>query len=891
MKHATLLAAAWAALASASPAAAQSDAQARRLHILPHIADGDGWRSSVLMTNAAQSASFCTLELYGLDVGRFEDTAGVTASGAAATFELAASGGSLVWHTRNERALGSGYATVDCNGAVTAQVVFAWHGDGERPTGIATVFSTQVGWDFQFPVTTAAGTLGFAIANDNEVESECGIVLEDPQRTQLGKASIAVPPKTSRAHMLHEAVAVPEGFAGGSAAVSCSRRVAMVGLHFELEPDGSIVTFNTLPPALLDTFPRDPDRQAKRVHVLPHIADGDGWRSSLLVTNVADIASRCTLELVGLTTDRFQAAEGIEAAGKAAAFELGRAGGYLVWGTRNEQALASGYATLDCTAPVVAQVVFARNGAAGRPTGMATVFSAQADRFFQLPVLTPAGTVGLAIANDTDVDAVCRIVLDDHAGVRVGEAPIAAPARTNVAQLLNGVVEIPEGFRGGPARAGCDQTVAAIGLHFELDADGAIATFNTLPPVLVGPVAPTVTLTTSRDSIAPGRAATLTWSATDAIRATITPDVGAVPVSGSRIVSPEETTTYRITVVGFDGRTAEASVTVTVTATLADRSALEALYESTGGEDWVNDENWLSDRPLSEWHGIRVDGDGRVSSIWLPANDLTGSIPPELGALTGLTTLLLMSNNLTGSIPPELGALTGLTNLVLAGNDLTGPIPPELGALPLLRDLALDGNAIDGAIPPELGSLSSLSTLSLNHNDLTGAIPPELGGLDSLRTLILGSNRLTGTIPRELASLANLQHLGLSDNRLTGSIPAWLGNLENLTYIHLAGNGLSGAIPPELGALTRLSSLWLNYNGLTGAVPAELGALAELIHVNLGANRLTGSLPREFLTLTRLDLLVLGPNDGLCVPETAEFRSWIDGIERAIDVVFCNDPG
>ena len=40
--------------------------------------------------------------------------------------------------------------------------------------------------------------------------------------------------------------------------------------------------------------------------------------------------------------------------------------------------LASGYATLDCTEPVVAQVVFASIGSSGTPTGMATVFSSQA---------------------------------------------------------------------------------------------------------------------------------------------------------------------------------------------------------------------------------------------------------------------------------------------------------------------------------------------------------------------------------------------------------------------------------------------------------------------------------------------------------------------------------
>ena len=80
-------------------------------------------------------------------------------------------------------------------------------------------------------------------------------------------------------------------------------------------------------------------------------------------------------------------------------------------------------------------------------------------------------------------------------------------------------------------------------------------------------------------------------------------------------------------------------------------------------------------------------------------NLLTGSIPPELGGLTGLESLDLSNNRLTGSIPPELGALESLTALNLAGNDFWGciaagwakiwvrqsgrpPCEPEGGAVP-----------------------------------------------------------------------------------------------------------------------------------------------------------------------------------------------------------------
>ena len=68
-----------------------------------------------------------------------------------------------------------------------------------------------------------------------------------------------------------------------------------------------------------------------------------------------------------------------------------------------------------------------------------------------------------------------------------------------------------------------------------------------------------------------------------------------------------------------------------------------------------------------------------TTSLDLYDNDLTGSIPPEIGNLTNLTVLNLSYNQLTGSIPPEIWNLTNLTYLILGNNQLTGSIPTEIG--------------------------------------------------------------------------------------------------------------------------------------------------------------------------------------------------------------------
>ena len=189
---------------------------------------------------------------------------------------------------------------------------------------------------------------------------------------------------------------------------------------------------------------------------------------------------------------------------------------------------------------------------------------------------------------------------------------------------------------------------------------------------------------------------------------------------------------------------------------VTDREVLEVLYHATRGARWSNRTQWLSEAPLSEWHGVTTNENGRVTSLSLSRNGLSGSIPPSLSQLARLQALNLRANQLSGPIPPELGGLTQLQALDLEANQLNGRIPPSLGDLTQLQALDLGGNHLSGTIPPELTRLTHLQELHLGINQLSGEIPPELGGLTHLQELNLGSNQLSGEIPPELGSLTQL---------------------------------------------------------------------------------------------------------------------------------------
>ncbi|MCP4046103.1 MAG: hypothetical protein GY732_08960 [Gammaproteobacteria bacterium] len=297
-----------------------------------------------------------------------------------------------------------------------------------------------------------------------------------------------------------------------------------------------------------------------------------------------------------------------------------------------------------------------------------------------------------------------------------------------------------------------------------------------------------------------------------------------------------------------------------ITTSAPEVAALTELYNSTGGDNWTDNSNWLVGDPCADsWFGV-VCGVGTVHRLILADNNLIGSIPASINSLVNLKRFSLASNQLTGSIPASLGDLVNLTFLDFSNNQLSDSLPDALTNLINLTWLDLSDNQLAGSIPSDLDKLIDLYGLFLSNNQLTGSIPAGLGNLPKLNYLHLNTNELNGTIPETLGSLNKLDNLILYSNRLTGPVPAVLGDLVELRYLYLHNNQLNGPIPTELGKLGELFALSLANNPLGGSLPAELGSLPELEHLYLYNNLLTGSIPAELGNLAILKTLTLANN-------------------------------
>jgi predicted outer membrane repeat protein len=309
-----------------------------------------------------------------------------------------------------------------------------------------------------------------------------------------------------------------------------------------------------------------------------------------------------------------------------------------------------------------------------------------------------------------------------------------------------------------------------------------------------------------------------------------------------------------------------------------------------------------------------------LKALELANNQLTGSIPAEIGSMTNLKSLVsLMNNQLSGSIPPEIGNLKNLERLYLSNNQLSGEIPTEIGDLDSLRSLWLNDNQLTGQVPETIctlnltwGHVNNWDVSTIYNNQLCPAYPDTLyptcvadymgtqdgcdyaqndgilyleSDLKFLRDLItnnelsigpfdLGwqqwkdtrlthltlsgmSRDLRREIPQSVGNLTKLESLKFDRNKFTGTIPDTMKHLTELTHLKITNSELSGEIPQIIGNLKKLEKLELYLNNFTGSIPDSITTLTKLTILNLGSNQFNDSIPKTIGNLTKLNILGL----------------------------------
>ena len=197
-----------------------------------------------------------------------------------------------------------------------------------------------------------------------------------------------------------------------------------------------------------------------------------------------------------------------------------------------------------------------------------------------------------------------------------------------------------------------------------------------------------------------------------------------------------------------------------------EREALIAFYHATNGDQWKNNTNWCSDKPVSEWYGLTIEN-GYVTQLNLAENNLSGYLPECIGELQHLTDISLWENyNLGGKLPAGLFSLENLKSLHIRICAIEGEISPDIKQLTKLESLSIGNNKFTGRFPSEISELKNLYFLSIDNGDFI---------LGNESQPINCNNFTPCEFPKSLCKLTNLKGLYAYKNNFYGNIPSEIG--------------------------------------------------------------------------------------------------------------------
>ena len=217
-------------------------------------------------------------------------------------------------------------------------------------------------------------------------------------------------------------------------------------------------------------------------HVFAQFADGrfsDGtfYRSTMMVSSDSLSPINCSSTLYGLTVSGF-------GDGSTRNFSVAGAG-WNIYRSPGSQSFQGGYVTLNCNAPVTAQVLYTFFSSTGVVLSEATVFSSPAASIAQLLTDQRNGAqLGIAIANNGSSTKEFVIVALDSSATEIGRRSVQIPGRSQIARFLNELISVPFDYVGQvliSTNSADTLDVYAIGLRFTGSA------FTTIPVTLRTP--------------------------------------------------------------------------------------------------------------------------------------------------------------------------------------------------------------------------------------------------------------------------------------------------------------------------------------------------------------------------------------------------------------------
>jgi len=433
---------------------------------LAQIADGDSWSTSIVLVNTDILDNPFTIRFYDAE-GR---ALPVDLEGTGPTVEHSGTiprGGTYVIETNGvSPSLTQGWAEVTAGHALGGQAIFRQRAADGTNAEAAVPLRWPADGPLQLPFDNTQGfvTAAAVLNSDAEESAQLTVTFHDEEGRTFGTESMRLGPRSREAFALAARFPSTAGRRGVMAIASTVPSLGVLGLRFN--PRASFTSFEPVAPL--------PDVGGASRHTISQVADGDGWKTTIVLVNGGDEQAEFSLA--------FRAAEGgplaVPVAGSGPKAEF--TGTIPPGGSRTIEtegvslALLQGWADLASTQPLGGTAVFRQRRSDGSDSEATVQIAAKPGGGFVLPFDNSRGFVtAIAALNESDVPVTAAIVFRDEDGTVISNETLVVGKGTRLAFGL------PERFPSTAGKRGSAEFApAAIGiLGLRFSPEGAFTSF------------------------------------------------------------------------------------------------------------------------------------------------------------------------------------------------------------------------------------------------------------------------------------------------------------------------------------------------------------------------------------------------------------------------------
>lgn len=439
------------------------------VQVIPQVADGAGWSTTIVLSNKTTTAQNVTLNFHRA----VPETNGTTAPWTPPFLESVSlpsislpAGSSLFLHTPGtDGTLSQGWGELNAAAGVTGYAIFTSQGQDATAPAVSAASRILVPFDNTSDLVTA-----LAVANPNAVAETIQVNIKTSDGATSTGALPEMPASGHRAFVLPDLFPETRGKRGLAEFYVAPGSFSIIALRFNpTSAFTSAPVYSQTGAPIIGAVVTSAPASAPRTQVIPQVADGGKWSTTIVLTNTT------TANLTGALTFRTSSTGTAGATtpwnlpfldnASTSSFSI-PAGSTLFFQTPGTAAeVAQGYAALTADPGVEGYAIFTSRATAKTQDGTAPAVTAS-NRLL-VPFDNASGLVtALAIVNPGDGAESVSVNLRTSDGTTGAGAGIDLPAQGHIAVVMPTLFPETAGKRGLAEFYVSSGSIAFIALRF-----------------------------------------------------------------------------------------------------------------------------------------------------------------------------------------------------------------------------------------------------------------------------------------------------------------------------------------------------------------------------------------------------------------------------------------